>query len=82
MTLLLKAFFPPLHNPQELAPAAPQGVGSLCDCVFVCVCIYFRQEARGSQSMYSVQYPWEGAVHWIFIFLQGQHDTCSQTYSR
>lgn len=46
MTVLLKAlFFPlPLHNPPELAPAAPQGVGA-----FVCMCVYSRQQAkRGS----------------------------------
>lgn len=33
MTVLLKAFFP-LHNPPELAPAAPQGVGAMCVCLF------------------------------------------------
>lgn len=33
MTVLLKAFFP-LHNPPELAPAAPQGVGAVCVCLF------------------------------------------------
>lgn len=30
MTVLLKAFFPPCHNPLELTPAVPQGVGAMC----------------------------------------------------
>lgn len=50
MTVLLKAP-PPLHNPPELAPAAPWGVGA----AYLCVCVYVRQEVKGSQSMYGVE---------------------------
>lgn len=75
MTVLLKAVFP-LHNPPELAPAAPQGVGALC------VFIYLRQEVKGSQSMYDVGYTQGGAVLWVATFRKGQSDTCTQTYSR
>lgn len=73
MTVLLKAFFPPpLHNPPELAPAAPWGVGA----AYLCVCVYVRQEVKGSQSTYGVERtggtgPREGAVLWMGAFLRG-----------
>lgn len=60
MTVLLKAF-PHLlcHNPLELAPAVPQGVGAVC----TCVCLFETGGKRVSISVgYSVGHPGEGAV--------------------
>lgn len=70
MTVLLKAFFPH-HNPPELAPAAPQGVGAVC----ACVCLFAAAGVRGSIHVRGGD-PWNGAVLWIATFPQGQSDKC------
>lgn len=48
MTVLLKAFFFLLYNPSERAPAAPQGVSAVCQCV----CLF---EAAGKRGLIQVK---------------------------